>query len=203
MHHTNLPRADAGTVPGPPSLGPPTIGPPTIGPVPPDGTSSPLTFDQAFSGLYPGLVRVAFRIVGSRAVAEEVAQEAFYRAYLRWDAIPADRVAPWVTKVATNAAIDVVRRRDLPSLRARVPEPASIALRLDLVAAVARLPRRQREAVTLRFIGDLTEVQTARAMGVGVSAVKTHTRRGLAALRRIITDLDSTLNINPLEHAHV
>ena len=64
------------------------------------------------------------------------------------------------------------------------PEDAGLAAfeRASVVAGLRKLPRRQREAVVLRYYGDLSETQTATAMGVSVGAVKSFTSRGLAAL---------------------
>ena len=54
----------------------------------------------------------------------------------------------------------------------------------QMLAAVRALPPRQREALVLRYYADLSEAQTAEAMGISAGAVKSHTARGLAALRR-------------------
>ena len=56
----------------------------------------------------------------------------------------------------------------------------------EVLAAVRLLPRRQREALALRYYLDLSEAQTAEAMGVSPGAVKSHTARALAALRRTL-----------------
>jgi RNA polymerase sigma factor (sigma-70 family) len=57
-----------------------------------------------------------------------------------------------------------------------------------VVHALQQLPRRQREAVVLRYYGDLSEAQTASAMGCSVGAVKSHTSRAMAALRPLLED---------------
>ena len=54
----------------------------------------------------------------------------------------------------------------------------------EVLAAVRALPARQREALVLRYYGDLSEAQTAEAMGISQGAVKSHTARGIAALRQ-------------------
>jgi len=56
-------------------------------------------------------------------------------------------------------------------------------LRVALVAALGSLPRRQRQAVALRYLGDLSDGQVAVALGISVGSVKTHIHRGLGALR--------------------
>ena len=64
----------------------------------------------------------------------------------------------------------------------------ALVRRDDVLHALQALPRRQREAVTLRYYGDLTEAQTATAMGCSVGAVKSHTSRAMAALRPLLED---------------
>jgi RNA polymerase sigma-70 factor (sigma-E family) len=150
-------------------------------------------FDAAFNDLYRLAYRVAYRILGDRGDAEDVAQEALARAALRWARLE-DRPEGWVTRVASNLAIDRVRRRS----RAQPPMTGPMGLvdpllgeRGDLVAALRRLPRRQRQVVVLRFLADLTEVQVALEMGCSVGSVKSHGARGLASLRRHLSETGS------------
>ena len=60
--------------------------------------------------------------------------------------------------------------------------------RETVLDALQQLPRRQREAVVLRYYGDLSEAQTAAAMGCSVGAVKSHTSRAMSALRPLLED---------------
>jgi RNA polymerase sigma-70 factor (ECF subfamily) len=112
-------------------------------------TQLPDGFDLAFEGLYRLAYRVAFRILGDRGDAEDVAQEALARASVRWSRLQ-DRPEGWVTRVASNLAIDRYRRRRRPTPQMTGPlgivDPY-LGERGDLVAALRRLPRRQREAV--------------------------------------------------------
>ncbi len=147
---------------------------------------APRRFEQAFDALYRLAYRVAYRILGDRQEAEDVAQEALARASLRWSRLY-DRPEGWVSRVASNLAIDAYRRR-----RRRPAYPtgplgvvdARLGERGDLVAALRRLPRRQREVVVLRYLADLPEADVARALGCSVGSVKSHGSRGLASLRR-------------------
>lgn len=143
----------------------------------------------AAAELFATAYRVAFRMLGSRDDAEDVAQEAVVTAMVRWR-----RVAPyataWVVKVSTNKAIDVIRRRERdrsrPATGSEAPATTNDAWaseRMDLVAALERLPKRQREVVVLRYVADMPEADVAQQLGVSVGAVKTHASRGLAALR--------------------
>lgn len=76
-----------------------------------------------------------------------------------------------------------------------VPSAESLALaaglHADVLDAVRGLPARQREALVLRYYLDLTEAQTAEVMGVSTGAVKSHTARALAALRRVLEEPES------------
>jgi RNA polymerase sigma-70 factor (sigma-E family) len=151
----------------------------------------PLAFDEAFPRLFSVAYRVAFRLLGDRSEAEDVAQEACARAYSRWTRV-ADYAEPWCVRVAGNLALDVLRARTRAAKRAgggeSEPAAATAAVdeRVDLQRALAALPRRQREAVVLRYLGDQSEEQTATILGCSVGSVKTHASRGLARLREVI-----------------
>ena len=153
-------------------------------------TGTEESFEDAFDELFARAFRLARRIVGDAAAAEDIAAEALARAYARWSRVGS---LPWrdgwVLRVASNLAIDVLRRQ---SAAAAQPEPPSvfvraedevIALRLALAAALPRLPKRQRQAVTLRYLAGLTDNEVAEALGISAGSVKTHVHRGLAALR--------------------
>jgi RNA polymerase sigma-70 factor (sigma-E family) len=150
----------------------------------------PAGFDLAFDGLYRLAYRVAFRILGDRGDAEDVAQEALARACVRWSRLE-DGPEGWVTRVASNLAIDRYRRRrrQTPAMTGPVGivDP-HLGERGDLVVALRRLPRRQREAVVLRYLADLSEAQVAVEMGCSVGAVKSHGSRGLTSLRRHLSE---------------
>lgn len=150
------------------------------------------SFDETFPRLFSDSYRVAFRLLGNRTEAEDVAQEACARAYSRWATVH-DYAEPWCVRVAANLALDALRarsrahRRD-ERLSAEHPRSTGAAVddRLDLYAALARLPRRQRDVVVLRYLGDQSEQRTAAALGVSVGSVKTHASRGLARLREVM-----------------
>lgn len=150
-------------------------------------------FDEAFPRLYADAYRVAFRLLGERSEAEDVAQEACARAYSRWSSVNG-YAEPWCVRVAGNLALDALRartranRRQERLIREHSPTTAAPASdeRLDLYAALATLPKRQREAVVLRYLGDQSEEQTAALLGLSVGSVKTHASRGLARLREVI-----------------
>src|SRR4051812_25957325 len=107
-------------------------------------------FQSAFNGLYRLAYKVAYRLTGSRAESEDIAQEALARAYTRWARVEGYAEAG-VSRVSMNLAIDRVRRQLrpwanlLPPAIASGPPPS--AERLDLQRALAALPNRQRQVV--------------------------------------------------------
>jgi RNA polymerase sigma factor (sigma-70 family) len=151
-----------------------------------DLVAEPAGFDAAFPTLFRSAYQAAYRILGSRAEAEEVAQEALARSLTRWS-----RVAPyaeaWVTRTAVNLAIDVYRRRAKapPPGRAESVAPVDehVELRADLVRALKGLSRRQRDVVVLRYLFGYSEREIAAALGIATGSVKRHASRGLSALR--------------------
>lgn len=166
------------------------------------------TFSDAFDDLFMRCGRVAYRLLGDRWAAEDVAGEAMARAYAHWPKI--SRLSyrdAWVLRVATNLAIDRGRRRARLDISADgaidvdLADPVSEAavgqitvLRLTLLAALGRLPRRQREVIVLRHMTGLSEPEVAAATGLALGTVKTHLRRGLASLRRALGDENGAIN---------
>jgi RNA polymerase sigma factor (sigma-70 family) len=149
-------------------------------------------FSAFCAELHPRLVGALSLYCGERGVAEELAQEALALAYRDWSKVRQlhDR-AGWVFRVGFNLCNSYFRRRVAErraNARARQTSNAIVpaAEPEDSVAirrSVARLPRRQRAAVVLRFLADYSIAETARVMDCPEATVKTLTRRGLAALR--------------------
>jgi RNA polymerase sigma factor (sigma-70 family) len=158
-------------------------------------------FEDRFGPLADLSYRVAFRLVGDRSEAEDLAQEALARAYGRWRTVRGHDEA-WVARVTTNLAIGRWRRRRLAAERGATAGDAALLARgdglrggrpggppearvdrVDLVRALRALPRRQREVVALRYLADRPEAEVADLLGCSAGAVKQHAHRGLAALR--------------------
>jgi RNA polymerase sigma factor (sigma-70 family) len=154
---------------------------------------APGDFDAAYPALYRRAYRAAFRLLGVRAEAEDVAQETLTRALVRWRGVQ-DYAEPWVVRTATNLSIDVVRRRARrhEEMDEGVSTDRYVDERVDLVRALHALPRRQREVVTLRFLGDFSEVDVAAALGLSNGTVKSHASRGLDALRARLAVTEET-----------
>lgn len=144
----------------------------------------------------PRLLAVAARMLGDRAEAEDVAQEAFLRIWqqaARWQAGTA-RFDTWLYRVALNLCSDRLRRRR-ETYVADVPDSADTGAapdqalfdterRRSVDAALAALPHRQREAIVLTYYQELSNIEAASAMDVSVDALESllaRARRNLAA----------------------
>jgi RNA polymerase sigma-70 factor (sigma-E family) len=146
------------------------------------------TFDEAYPAMTTVAYRAAYRLLGNRAEADDVASEAVVRAYVHWRRA---RKAPeaWATLTASRLALDLLRRRRTANTKAQLlidrdprPDP-DLSTRIAVRDAIGRLPRRQREVVVLRFLADLSEQDVAAALGISVGTVKSHTSRAMDHLR--------------------
>jgi RNA polymerase sigma-70 factor (sigma-E family) len=156
--------------------------------------------DAAVSALYEvhavGLIRLAVVMLGDRQAAEDVVQDAFCGLYRRWEHLddPAKALG-YVRSATLNGCRSVLRIRVRGERR--LPPPAvdsgsasaESAVLLgeehrEVLAALRRLPDRQREALVLKFYLDLSEPQIAASMGISQGTVKSTTSRALAALGR-------------------
>lgn len=148
---------------------------------------------------------IAYRVLGSRADAEEATQDALVRAHRALGAYPADRVRalrvrPWLATIVVNACRNRRRRRELAAtplepLVERGAEPvaglgsdpesvrARAAERAHLAALLADLPERYRVPVVLRHVHDLSYPELAEALGRPEGTLKAQVHRGLALLR--------------------
>jgi RNA polymerase sigma factor (sigma-70 family) len=146
-------------------------------------------YEEQFDALAAVAYRVAFRILGDREEARDVAQEALARAFARWRRV--ERYAePWVARVAANLALGVVRKQGRApriEIGAAGPDPAGpVTDRRLLVEALRDLPAGQRDTIVLRFVADLPEADVARLLGCSVGTVKSQAHRGLQRLRPVI-----------------
>ena len=139
--------------------------------------------------MQPRAVGAARRLVGDRHVAEDIAAEAFARAYSRWSAVTKHpNPDAWLLRVVGNLSIDQLRRESRrPELHAPSgrsdPSADAAALRTDLVEAMRRLSGRQQEVVVMRYLVDLTEDDVAVTLGMTNGSVKTHLHRATTKLR--------------------
>ena len=140
------------------------------------------------------LLRVALLLVGDLASAEDVVQDAFFGLYR---ALPRlrekEKALPYLRTAVINGSRSVLRARRRAALRRIQHEPpvwsaesAAIAGedRRAVLAAVARLPRRPREVLALRYYLGLPDKEIAEALGISRGTVSSTASRGLAALAR-------------------
>jgi RNA polymerase sigma factor (sigma-70 family) len=144
------------------------------------------TFDDLFRSRYEPMVRVAFLLVGSRAEAEDVVQDAFARIELRWARL--DNAEGYLHRCVVNRSYDVLRRRRLEQ-RFRFLHRDDTATELgadELADALASLAPKRRAAVVLRYYAGLPEREIAEVLRVRPGTVKSMLHRALAQLREVI-----------------
>jgi RNA polymerase sigma-70 factor (ECF subfamily) len=162
---------------------------------------------DAFNGLVELHERLVYnlclRMLGSRAHAEDAAQEAFISAFRHIGSCQGDRFRPWLLRIAANACTDELRRRgrrpavslDAPSPLDEAPiDPPDRALgpeaealrseqRREIAAALLRLPEDQRLAVILCDVQGFPYEEIAAATGASLGTVKSRIARGREKLR--------------------
>ena len=152
-----------------------------------------LAFAELVALHFDRIYRIAWRVLGGPADAEDVAQEAFLKVWTAPGQIRDGRaISAWLARVATNLALDRLRRRR-PESPAELPELSDpdaaadrgarrAALEAEVAKAVAALPDRQRAALVLVHFEGLGNLEAAEALGVSVEAVESllaRARRGL------------------------
>jgi RNA polymerase sigma-70 factor (sigma-E family) len=144
---------------------------------------------------YPSLVRLARLLVDDRESAEEVVQDAFVRVFGRIHRVPVDKAPAYLRSAVLNGARSNLRRRRVQRSHEPTADHRPVSgddadlrghERHEVLSALRALPRRQRDVLLLRYYLDLTERDTAEALGISVGSVKTHAHRGLAALALIL-----------------
>jgi len=154
---------------------------------------SPADFDVLFASQYPTVVRTLRYVVGDRAVAEEIAQDAFVQLFRHWAKVSRyDRPDLWVRTVALRAAVRERRRgwrrtaEEAGQARSRPePEPPDLDRRLDVLSALTRLTARQRAVVALFYFEDRPMEEIASVLECSESSAWSH----LSAARRRLSTL--------------
>jgi RNA polymerase sigma-70 factor (sigma-E family) len=137
----------------------------------------------------PALLRTAYLLTCDWSTAEDLLQTALAKAWFAWGRIDGDP-EPYVRRILVTTYASWWRRRwsgEVPTEQlphaAATDRTAQVDDRDALWQALGRLPKRQRAVVVLRYFEDLTEAQTADALGVAVGTVKSQTSKALATLR--------------------
>ncbi|MFF4258780.1 SigE family RNA polymerase sigma factor [Streptomyces sp. NPDC001663] len=155
-------------------------------------------FDGFVAARWSALFHLARLLVGGdRHRAEDLLQEALVKLWFVWPKVADEAPEAYVRKVLVRAAARSARRRwwgerpveKLPDLADTGDVSAVVAERSRLEAALAQLPPRQRAAVVLRYYQDLPDRQVAEMLGCPVGTARSHASRGVARLRRILSDV--------------
>ena len=170
------------------------------------GTDRPVRWDadtaveELYAAHYRRLVRLSVLLVRDLETAEEVVQDAFVAMHDRWRRLrDPDLALAYLRQAVVNRSRSVLRHRAVVDKHRPNPPPGmpsaeyGALVRLErsaVVAALRKLPARQREAIVLRYYADFSEAEVAAAMGISRGAVKSHTARAIAALRADLEQQD-------------
>jgi RNA polymerase sigma-70 factor (sigma-E family) len=151
---------------------------------------SAIGFEQFVAARSPALLRTAWLLTGDDGHAQDLVQTALAKAWPRWGTVQHDDPEGYVRAIVANTYATWWRRK----WRGEVPTEtlpdsagsdayAAVDTRESVRRALAVLPRGQRAVVVLRHFDDLTEAQTATALGISVGTVKSQHARAMATLR--------------------
>ncbi|HVF21264.1 MAG TPA: SigE family RNA polymerase sigma factor [Mycobacteriales bacterium] len=164
------------------------------------GERGSVTAEDALTTLYVehyrSLVRLAAFLLDDVGTSEEVVQDAYVKMLGAWRRIEdPDKAAAYLRSTVLNLARSKMRRKLVARKHEPTP-PTDVASaehdaighenQREVIAALRRLPARQREALVLRYYGDLPEAEIAAAMGCSPGTVKSHIHRGKAALAELL-----------------
>ncbi len=140
---------------------------------------------------------MAFMTLRDASDAEEVTADTLLTAWRRIDTLrDADRLRPWLLRIATRLALRRWRRPRVRTLALDLAgdaagnvadAPTGVVDRLALAEAIDGLPPRTRAAVALHYVADLSVADVADALGTSPNTVKTQLREGLAKLRETMS----------------
>lgn len=159
-----------------------------------EAESARLSADADFEGFvaayYPQLVRTAFLLTQDRQLAEDLVQSALLKCWGSWGRIHSEDPYPYVRRTLLNTYFAWWRRaKSRPEhLTDTILESGShpahaVVDNADLLAALRRLPKKMRAIVVLRYFEDLSEADTAAALGCSTGTVKSQAHRALNKLR--------------------
>ena len=151
-----------------------------------------LRVEELYTAHAQGAVRLAYLLVGDQEIAQDIAQEAFLRAFGRFTDIRKPNSFPnYVRATIVNLTRKHFRRTGLERLfaerlRARPPQsvdPLSVEQREVVTQALLKVPQRQRTALVLHYYEDLSEYQVSDLLGVSEQAARSLVARGRKTLR--------------------
>jgi RNA polymerase sigma-70 factor (sigma-E family) len=141
------------------------------------------SFTAVYEEWFESMVRVAYLLVGDLATAEDVVQDAFAQLHRRWGAV--EQPAGYVRASVVNGCRQHHRRSARERARySQMLAPDAAPETPDVLAAVARLPFRQRAALVMRFYEDRTDDEIAAALDCRPATVRSLVHRGLRTLQK-------------------
>lgn len=151
-------------------------------------------FAEFYAAAWSDCLRIVMVSVADRPLAEDLVAESFTKAWASWQKVRGlAEPRAWVIRCAMNARVSWWRRHRqevaLGSQDTMAAPGQDRALDRSLVAALRRLPIRQREVIALRLLLDLDTSTTAEMLGIAPGTVATHLHRAIDALRRDIPAL--------------
>jgi RNA polymerase sigma-70 factor (ECF subfamily) len=165
-----------------------------------DGTTTAEGLDRlraAYDAHAAPLLRMAVALTADRTLAEDLVHDAFVRLHRAADPPPPDAERAYLRRIVTNLVVDHHRHGSV--VRRHAPAPVAPAASVEahveasdraraVAAAVAALPDRQRDCVTLHYFAGLSDAAVAAELGISVGSVKTHLHRARAALALSLED---------------
>lgn len=155
-------------------------------------------FIALYESRFAELAAQVYAYTSDASEAQDLVQEAFLRAWQRWDTIGGyDEPLAWVRRVAWNLATSrhrrvAVARRFLQRSTAPEPHPGMSPDHVALVEALRKVPEKQRRAVVLHYLGDLSVAEIAAQTGAKEGTVKSWLHRGRAELARHLNEFEAT-----------
>lgn len=168
---------------------------------------------DALGVLYDRYARLVFSValtfVGDQAIAEEITQDVFTNVWQKAGSYQPEqsRVSTWLTSIARNRAIDILRRRGVRPEATSIawedaqsdglPHPETTPELVDLVilqktvrSALAALPEDQRQPLILAYFRGMSHSEIAETLGEPLGTVKTRIRLAMQKLRRLLDETD-------------
>lgn len=155
-------------------------------------------FIALYESRFAELAAQVYAYTSDAGEAQDLVQEAFLRAWQRWDTIGGyDEPLAWIRRVAWNLATSrhrrvAVARRFLQRATAPEPHPGMSPDHVALVEALRKVPEKQRRAVVLHYLGDLSVAEIASQTGAKEGTVKSWLHRGRAELARHLNEFEAT-----------
>ncbi|MEQ6903000.1 SigE family RNA polymerase sigma factor [Nocardioides sp. YIM 152588] len=166
-----------------------------------DHAEADAAVEELYRRHWDRMVRLSYLLVHDEGQAEEIVQDALVAVHERWDRLDdTDHAAAYLRQAVVNRSRSALRHRSVVQRflerqtdAADTPGADQPVLAGDerrrVLAALAELPRRQREVLVLRYYLDLSEAEIAATLGISRGAVKSHASRGSAALRTVLSRL--------------